>query len=131
MLYQSTYQAAKIAAPELESHFLYHIHQAELNQETDLATGPSGLIIETIIDVAFWASLRREEGHSPRISIAFLSPEQAIEPLIFSKRLALDPKILTKLAPGIERAGIHLGVWEENGELYIWGTTLNIPNYCF
>ena len=131
MLYQSTYQAAKIAAPELESHFLYHIHQAELNQETDLATGPSGKVIETIIDVAFWASLRREEGHSPRISLAFLSPEQAGNPLIFNKRLDLNPITLTKLAPGVERAGIHLGVWVENDELYIWGTTISIPNYCF
>lgn len=131
MLYQSTYQAAKIAAPELESHFLYHIHQAELNQETDLATGPAGWIIENIIDVAFWASLRREEGHSPRISIAFLSSEQAENPLVFHKRLPLNPSTLTKLAPGIERAGIHLGVWEEEGELYVWGTTINIPNYCF
>ena len=33
--------------------------------------------IEAITDAAFWASLRREEGYSPKISLAFLPPEQA------------------------------------------------------
>ena len=43
----------------------------------------------------------------------------------------LPPDILTKLAPAVERSGIHLGVWQQEGELYIWGTTHYIPGFCF
>jgi hypothetical protein len=31
----------------------------------------------------------------------------------------------------VERPGIHLGVWRENGGLSVWGTTRAIPSLCF
>lgn len=128
---KSTYQAAKEIAPFLEKHFREQISSAEFSGEHCNAFSPNSKVIENVIDVAFWASLRKEEGHSPRISIAFLSPSHTENPLFLGKRLKLTPDILTKVASGVERAGIHLGVWIENDELYIWGTTQNIPNYCF
>ena len=51
-----------------------------------------------MIDAAFWASLRREESYSPLISLAFVSPEQAVSPLRFERSLLLGSKALTKLA---------------------------------
>lgn len=126
-----TYQAAKTASATLEQHFITHIALAVKNEEKKLASVPSKKTIETIINAAFWASLRKEEGKSPKISIAFLPPEQVEHPLLFGKKLPLNAATLTKLAPGIERAGVHLGVWEEEGLLYIWGTALIIPSYCF
>lgn len=131
MICQSTYPAAKVAAPILERHFLNYIKQGKLNGEKDIAPEPSSKAIENIMDVAFWASLRKEEGHYPKISIAFLSSDQIKDPLLFNTKLPLTPSTLAKLAPGVERAGVHLGVWEYDGELFIWGTTVNIPNYCF
>ncbi len=127
----TTYQAAKSASPIIEEHFKNLINNAHDRGELKLANAPVSPIIEEIINAAFWTSLRKEEGNSPKISIAFLSPEQAEQPLLFGVKLPLTVAVLTKLAPGIERAGVHLGVWEENGVLYIWGTTLKIPNYCF
>lgn len=127
----STYLAAKSAALILEHHFKSLIQQAVEEGEQSIASIPDQKVIESIINAAFWASLRKEEGHSPKISIAFLAPEEAEQPLIFGKKLPLNPATLTKLAPGVERAGIHLAVWEEKGVPYIWGTTLKIPNYCF
>ncbi len=128
---RTTYQAAKSAAEILELHFKRHIYLATENGEQKVAPAPNREIIGEIINAAFWASLRKEEGHSPKISIAFLSPEQTEQPLVFGNKLPLNPNTLTKLAPGVERAGVHLGVWLQDGELYIWGTTLSIPNYCF
>ncbi len=128
---KTTYQAAKLASPLIATHFEALIGQATEKGELDLAKSPEQNIIEEIINVAFWASLRKEEGNSPKISIAFLSPEQAEQPLILGVKLPLTAAVLTKLAPGVERAGIHIGVWEENGFLYIWGTTSKTPNYCF
>lgn len=131
MVNRATYQAAKIVAPTIESHFANHLAEANAKGELDLAPQPPARVIEAILDAAFWASLRKEEGHSPKISIAFLPPEQAGKPLVFNHTLPLNPNILTKLAPGVERGGIHIGVWHDGYKLHIWGTTLNIPNYCF
>lgn len=131
MIYKPTYQAAKIIAPQVEEIFSRHLDAARESGEEDLAPLPSAHVVEAIIDATFWASLRKEEGHSPKISLAFLPPQQAGNPLLFRQRLPLNPGVLTKIAPGVERAGIHMGVWIEEEELYIWGTTTSIPNFCF
>jgi hypothetical protein len=131
MLSEPTYLAARMVASTIEGHFAQHLAEAHSIGAKHLAVEPKAPIIEAIIDVAFWASLRREEGRSPKISISLLPPEQASNPLIFGKRLRLTPNNLTKLAPAVESPGIHLGVWFENDELYVWGTTLLIPGICF
>lgn len=131
MIYKPTYQAARIIAPKVEAIFAQHLAAARESGEEDLAPLPSAHIVEAIIDATFWASLRKEEGHSPKISLAFLPPEQAGNPLMFKYHLPLNPSTLVKIAPGVERAGIHLGIWQEDGELFIWGTTTSIPNFCF
>lgn len=131
MQYSPKYQSAKIVAPKIEEHFLHHIAMAGHKGEQDIATIPRVNIIEAIIDVCFWASFRSEEGKYPRISLAFLSPEQALHPVVFQEKLTLNAYVLSKLAPGIEGAGIHLGVWYQDGELYVWGSTTYIPDYCF
>lgn len=131
MINRAKYQAAKIAAPAIAAHFAKHLADATAKGEVDLAPQPPARVIEAIVDAAFWASLRKEEGHFPRISIAFLPPEQAGKPLVFHQPLPLNANAITKLAPGVERGGIHIGVWHDGYNLYIWGTTLSIPNYCF
>jgi hypothetical protein len=125
------YQAARAGAATVETHFARHIAAARERGEQELATEPNAQTIEAMIDATFWASLRREEGQSPKISLAFLPPEQTDQPLMLEHRLSLDPHVLTKLAPAVERPGIHLGVWHEGGELYVWGATRVIPSFCF
>ncbi len=128
---EPTYQAARIASPAVTDHFEQHFSAARHNGTLHLAPEPSVNVIERIIDVAFWASLGREEGHSPKISLAFLPPEMAGTPMVFKHHLPFQTSTLTKLAPAVERPGIHLGVWLENGELFLWGTTREIPGLCF
>ena len=130
MLSEPTYISARMVASTIEEHFAAHLSSARLVGAKNLADNPKALIIEAIIDVAFWASLRKEEGRSPKISISLLPPEQSNSPLIFGKRLRLTPHNLTKLAPAVESPGIHLGVWYDGEELYVWGTTLAIPGIC-
>jgi hypothetical protein len=131
MIHGPTYQAAKAIAATVEDHFKRHLAAARKRGEQDLAPEPTAQVIEAIVNAAFWASLLREEGRSPKISLAFLPPTQAGQALQFEKLLQLTPGILTKLAPAVERPGIHLGVWAEDGELYLWGATREIPSLSF
>src|SRR6184192_2742494 len=135
MIREPTYQAARAVAAMIEAHFARHIAEARRRDEQELAHPPDGRAIETMIDAAFWASFRPEEGRFPKISLAFLPPEQAGQPLMFEHRLPVTTGILTKLAPAVERPGIHLGVWHDDkgrrDELYVWGATRAIPSLGF
>jgi hypothetical protein len=126
-----SYPAATAIAARAQAHFTRHLAAARGKGYAHLAFEPDLEAIERIIDAAFWASLRREEGFVPRISLAFLPPAQALQPLTFERPLRLDPVSLTRLAPAVERPGIHLGVWRDGGELSVWGTTRMIPTMCF
>lgn len=129
---EPTYQAARAVAPGVEAHFALHIAAARQRGEQKLAPEPDTPAIEAIIDATFWASLRREEGQSPKISLAFFPHEQVPQPLIFERPLPLTPDVLTKLGPAVERPGIHLGVWRDSsGELHVWGATRKVPSFCF
>ena len=125
------YPAARSAATTLERYFARHLAEAKRHGQPDLASSPDAQAIEAIIDVAFWSSLRREESYFPKISLAFLPPEQAGQPLVFEQFLPFDPFSLTRLAPAVERPGIHLGVWRNGDELEVWGTTRTVPRFCF
>jgi hypothetical protein len=126
-----TYQAAGIAAPLVEEHFERHLAEARRMGEDGLAPQPDAKSIACIINATFWASFRPEEGRFPKISIAFLPPEQAGQPMVFEHSLPLTAGVLTKLAPAVERPEIHLGVWNHGDELRVWGTTRTIPSFCF
>jgi hypothetical protein len=128
---EPAYPAARAVAGKVRAHFVGHLEAARRAGQTHLAADPEAGAIEALIDTAFWASLRREEGIEPQISLALVSPDQASLPLRFRDALALDAASLAKLAPAVERAGIHLGVWPEDGTLRVWGTTRSLPAYCF
>ena len=131
MTREPTYQAARAVAATVEAHFARHLVQAHLRGERELAHAPDARAIETMIDACFWASFRPEEGRFPKISLAFLPPEQAGQPLMLADRLPLTPAVLTKLAPAVERPGIHLGVWGAADDLYVWGATRAVPSLGF
>jgi hypothetical protein len=126
-----TYQAANIAAPLVEEHFKRHLAEARHMGEDGLAPQPDAHSIAAIINATFWASFRPEEGRFPKISLAYLPPEQAGQPMVFEHPLPLTAAVLMKLAPAVERPEIHLGVWNHGDELRVWGTTRTIPSFCF
>jgi hypothetical protein len=126
----SAYPAARAAAGRIQSHFARHLATPSPEQRGEAAALPDTAAIEAIIEAAFWASLRREEGYMPRISLAFVAPETVEWPLKFERRLPLAAQPLTRLAPAVERPGIHLGVWRDGEELFVWGTTRSLPAFC-
>lgn len=129
MISEPTYLAAKMVSSALEGHFAQQILSGTGAKKNPLA--PDQFVIEGIIDSAFWASLRHEEGYVPKISLAFLPPTVGEDNLIFSDTQRLTPHNLVKLSPAVIRPGVHLGVWKDENRLYIWGTTHRVPASCF
>ncbi len=125
---EPVYTAQRAVAATVHEHFARHIAAA---RQQGLASQPDVQTIESLIAAAFWASLRREESYFPKISFAFLPPEQTEQPLTFERSLPLTPIALARLAPAVERPSIHLGVWHYENELRVWGTTHVIPKLCF
>ena len=126
-----TYPAARAVAPRVRAHFERHIAAVAGQGSEPVATLPEQAAIELMVDAAFWASLRREEGYVPRISLAFVSPAQVRHPLVFERPLSLSAAGLARVAPAVERSGIHLGVWPDGDQLRVWGTTRSVPIFCF
>lgn len=128
---EPAYPAARAVAETVREHFARNLAAARRRGERELASEPDAEAVEAIIDAAFWASLRPEEGYPPKISLAFLPPEQSARPLMFERRLPLAAGALSRLAPAVERPAIHLGVWRDAEGLSVWGTTHSIPRFCF
>jgi hypothetical protein len=126
----SLYPPARTVAAHVQAHLARQFVLARARGETQLLHEPDADAIETVINAAFWASLRREEGYTPTISLALLPPSQARPPLTFEPWLSLDAAALAKLAPAVKRPGIHLGVWRAADELRVWGTTRAVPALC-
>jgi sensor domain DACNV-containing protein len=146
---QPAYAVARTVAPTVADHL--RLHRAALPpspaDQLPLELLPTADHIEALVDTAFWASVRREEGYVPKISLAFLRPLPEVWPLTFATPLPLEPSALTRLAAAVEQPGIHLGVWPAfaagahgdaasarqaaSGNLAVWGTTHHIPPFCF
>jgi hypothetical protein len=66
----------------------------------------------------------------PRISLAALRPDETPHPLRFDHPLPLDAAALTRVAPAVERPGVHLSVMAIDGRLRVWGIARAIPKYA-
>jgi hypothetical protein len=127
----SGYPTARLVAPTVVEHLAGHRAAVAARGFRTLGPAPDADAVEQLIAAGFWASLQREEGRDPQISLAWLPPEQAKKAMLFERPLTLEPHALAKLAPAVERPGIHLGVWMEDGELRVWGAMGAVPTLTF
>ena len=128
---ERAYAVARLVAPRLHAHFSSYQELDRARGAVAVETIPDVAAIEAMIDTVFWASLRREEGYVPKISLAFLAPADTEHPLVFEHPLPLDAAVLTRVSPAVERRGIHLGVSYLGGDLRVWGTARTIPSHSF
>src|SRR3954465_2304063 len=126
------YPARRSVAERVRTHFMRHLAMASADASAvACVSAPPDLdALEAVIDVAFWTSLRREEGYVPIISLALVAPDETPSPLHFAHPLPLEPAALAKVAPAVERPGIHLGVSAVDGTLVGWGATRILPSHC-
>lgn len=125
------YPAARAVATDVHAHFTRHLARARDDGRQHLATAPDPEAVEAIIDAAFWASLRREEGITPKVSLAFVRPDEVGHALIFAERLPLQAPAIGRLAPAVHRPGVHLGVWRDETGLGVWGIARGLPVFAF
>ena len=123
-----SYPAARAVAPAVADHLAAHEAAARARGVDGIGPRPEVETIAALIDAAFWASLQREEGHAPKISLAFVPPADTDHAMEFERWLPLTARGLAKLAPAVERPGIHLGVWPQDGSLRVWGATRSVPS---
>ncbi len=128
---QPTYAAGRTAAARIQADFVRRLSTPSPRQGGKAAAVPDASCVEAMIEAAFWASLRREEGYLPRISLAYVAPDAVKWPLKFERRLPLAAQPLARLAPAVERQGNHLGVWHEGEQFSVWGAARNLPAFCF
>ncbi|SKB25725.1 hypothetical protein SAMN05660226_00019 [Parapedobacter luteus] len=126
MISEPTYLAAKIVSHRIAAHFSKQANSAGAG----IKHTPDAQVVESLIDTAFWASLRREEGYEPKISLAFVPPDMAGSSLVFHHQQRFTPHNLVKLSPAVVQPGIHLGIWLDGDNFYIWGTTHDVPAHC-
>ena len=62
------YAVARSVAPKVADHLRLHRAKApELGGVAVVDLLPDAPVIEALVDAAFWASVRREEGYVPKI----------------------------------------------------------------
>ena len=128
---EPTYSVARTAAAVVDDFFARHLPPPREAGAPECAPTPEHAMVAAMVDAAFWASLLREEGRAPRISLALVAPDRAGEPMRFAHPFPLAADALTRLAPAVERPGIHLGVWPVNGAgLCVWGAARTLPDHC-
>ena len=71
---REAYPAARTISPKVQAYFARHAAGAR-HRSQGRTTVPDAETIQAVIDAAFWASLRREEGYTPRISLACFHPK--------------------------------------------------------
>jgi len=130
MISEPTYLAAKMVSTMIRDHFEKQYKRSGHGNDQAVLI-PNQYVIEGVIDTAFWASLRHEEGYVPKISVAYLPPQEGENNLVLQQVQRLTPHNLVKLSPAALEAGIHLGIWHDEDNLFIWGTTHNVPVSCF
>src|SRR5260370_220713 len=90
-MHRLDYPTAHTVSHTIAEHFRHEVQAAGIKADI-----PDTATIERIINAVFWASLRREEGRAPTISVAYLPP--AATALLVEHPLPLDPAPLTTRA---------------------------------
>ena len=100
------YGVARTAAGSIHAHFARHVDPVAGRMRQNGLPLPDRETIEKVLDAVFWASLRREEGYVPKLSLVLLPPDAIPHAMRFERPLLLTPTALTRLAPG-RRAPRH------------------------
>ena len=124
-----TYPAARLVADAVQGHFARHIAARAGrdggDRETPAAPRDRRDHRRRVLGEP---AARRRPGAEHLAGVP--AARAGAAPLMFASRLPLAPAVLAKVAPAVERPGIHLGVWRNGDEFFVWGTTREVPAFC-
>jgi hypothetical protein len=99
-------------------------HLAKLKSEMPAAVGSVPPLtreqISALVDTAFWASLRSNEGRTTRVCVTVAAPEDFRDAVAFATPVAYDASQIAKLAPAVPPDGCLVVSGSGDG-LSIWG----------
>jgi hypothetical protein len=107
-----------IPSPELLEAFLQAFPSGALEPPT-LAE------LRQLVDAAFWASLRTEEGQGVRPALVLAPAGAASEAFEFSESAPLTAEHLANLSPALRHPDVHVGIWKYEDGLRLWGLVLS------
>jgi hypothetical protein len=77
--------------------------------------------VSSALEVAFWASLRSNEGRPTRVRLLFAEPELLQDPIRFAKAVPYAPLELAKLTPAVPEGGCIGVSAAHEAALEVWG----------
>ena len=78
--------------------------------------------LTTLINVAFWASFKKEEGRSVPIAVQYAPPDKAESPFLFQHPLPYTDEHLIRISPVLQGSNVECGVWKDDtDQLVMWG----------
>jgi len=78
--------------------------------------------VTTLINVAFWASFKKEEGRSVTIAVQYAPPDKAESPFLFQHPLPYTDEHLSRISPVLHGTTVECGVWKDaTDQLVMWG----------
>lgn len=95
-------------------------------------SAPSRESLKAMVECAFWASLKAEEGRYPRFSMVYAHKRDCPSGLEFGSPRMLRKEEVAKLAPSLSRNNSRLGVVQRAGGKgpIVWGVTQEYPFGC-
>jgi hypothetical protein len=100
------------------------VHLTEIRAEMPLSLGAGQILtrdrLANLIEAAYWASLRANEGRTIRVCVAFATKQEFQDAVALLTPVAYDESQIVKLAPAVPRDGF-LAVSAINADLQIWG----------
>ena len=128
---EPAYPAARLVAPRVQAYFARHrAGSARPRRRARLRRSQTPQRSKRSSMPASGRACGAKRATRRSISLAFVAPSDVPRPLTFAHPLTLDPRPLARLAPAVERPGVHLGVCRDGGELRVWGTTRDLPTLC-
>src|SRR5579884_1169584 len=127
----------QLFSPEDESIVQIHDELARLVEAAPNASAPaqlSRLRLAELIETAFWASLRSNEGRTTRFCVTVAAPGNTLDAVKFVTPVLYDEEQIVRLSPAVPREG-SLVISEEapdpahlsRGRLVIWGFDRSRP----
>ena len=78
--------------------------------------------LTTLINVAFWASFKKDEGRAVTIAVQYAPPDKVERPFLLQHPVPYTDEHLIRLSPVLPGATVACGVWKDaTDQLVIWG----------